>query len=216
MMFIMDSYCFFGKFIPSEDTKTVLDASYIVVSTKIRRRRSQDDYGNIIVLNNTLYPSSSVFSVGRVEDMKDEYHKQLEELAIPFLARLVLYCIEDGMNIIFLSNHGEYKMGYLQWLAEFMYLYFGYPVYEYDKFCDGCPMIEYDEQAVHKLCKKIIKDAEKTYKNEQKKTKIGRRVLVKEYMEMSKKQLMKLLKKKGIDASEMTKQEMVDILEVYL
>ena len=100
MIYYMHSETFFDEFLNNESDRDILKAQYVCVSTHIRRRDTNMD--NIICLNNVLYPGSSVLNRGTFEDMRDAYHEQLSEEALPLLAELIRGSIEENLNIIFI------------------------------------------------------------------------------------------------------------------
>lgn len=205
---------FFEEFLNNESDRDILKAQYVCVSTHIRRRDTNVE--NVICVNKDLYPGYRVLDKGAFEDMRDAYHEQLNEEALVMLAELIRGSIENNMNIIFLCTKKEWKLKYLKWLAEFILMEFDYPVYNYRKYIQGCPLIEYDKEKVLKKVRSISEDAHKKLFEEQRKTKQGRKFIVQEYKSMSKKELKKICKEQDLYYEDMSKQEMLDILEAFL
>ena len=148
MIYYMHSKTFFNEFLNNESDRDILKAQYVCVSTHIRRRDTNME--NVICMNNILYPGSSVLNKGTFDDMRDAYHEQLSEDALPLIAELIRGSIEDKLNIIFLCTKKEWKLKYLKWLAEFIIIEFDYPVYNYRKYIQGCPLLDYDKDKVLK------------------------------------------------------------------
>lgn len=214
MIYYMHSETFFEKFLNNESDRDILKAQYVCISTHIRRRDT--DIDNVICLNKTLYPGSRVLDKGTFEDMRDAYHEQLTEEALPLLAELIRGSIKENLNIIFLCSKREYKLKYLKWLSEFIIMEFEYPVYNYSKYIDGCPLFEYDKEKVLKRVESITEKARKKLFEQQRKTKQGRKRIIHEYKSMNKKELKKLCIKEELYYDGMSKQEMLDMLEVFL
>lgn len=214
MMFIMDSKVFRNEFLTRERDKDILDTQYVIISTRIRKRDSK--FMNICVYNSKLYPASSVLMCKTEEDMNDEYNEQLEnELVV--LATLVMGCIEEGYNIVFMCTEQESKLNYLRYLSEFIYSRLGYPVYDYSLFINGRSRImKWDENSVKKKCKKIIKQAKSKRFEENLRTEKGRKQNVKSFSQLSKKEMKKHLKSRSLYYDGMSKAEMIDTFEVYM
>lgn len=214
MIYYMHSETFFEEFLNNESDRDILKAQYICVSTHIRRRDVNID--NIVCLNNVLYPGARVLDKGGFEEMRDMYHEQLNEEALSLIAELIRGSIEDNLNIIFLCTKKEWKLKYLKWLAEFIIMEFEYPVYNYRKYIQGCPLFKYDKDKVLKKAKSISEEAKEKLFNKQRKNKKGRKMILQEYKSMSKKELKKICIKEELYYDGMSKQEMFDILEAFL
>ena len=214
MIYYMHSKTFFEEYLNNESDRDILKAQYVCVSSRIRRRDTNIE--NVICLNNTLYPGSTVLNKGTFEDMRDMYHEQLTENALPFLAELIRGSIEDEMNIIFICTKKEWKLKYLKWLAEFIIMEFEYPIYNYHKYINGCPLFEYNKEKVLKRVKAISEKARANLHAQERKTKQGRKRILHEYKSMSKKELKDICIKEELYYDGMSKQEMLDMLEAFL
>ena len=215
MIYFMHTGTFFEEFLNNESDKDILKAQYVCVSTRIRRK-ADSKFDNVICLNNTLYPGTTVLNRGTFEDMKDAYHEQLNGQALPLIAELIKGSIEDDLNIIFLCTKNEWKLKYLKWLAEFIIVEFDYPVYNYKKYIQGCPLYEYDKEKVLKSTNSIVESARKNLYEQQRKTKQGRKRIVQEYKSMDKKELKKICKEQELYYKGMSRQEMIGILDAFL
>ena len=214
MIYYMHSETFFKEFLNNESDRDILKAQYVCVSTHIRRRDTTVE--NVICVNTILYPNSNVLNRGTFDDMREAYHDQLRDDALTFIAELIRGSIEDNLNIILICTKKEWKLKYLKWLAEFIMIEFDYPVYNYRKYIDGCPLFEYDKDLVLKSVKSITDQAKKKLFNEQRKSKNGRKQILHDYKEMSKKELKQICIEEELYYDGMSKQEMLDILEAFL
>ena len=214
MIYYMHTETFFDTFLNNESDRDILKAQYVCVSTHIRRRDTNIE--NVICLTSVIYPSSNVFNKGTFEDMKDTYFEQLDNDAKPFLAELIRGSIEDKLNIILICTKKEWKLKYLKWLAEYIMAEFEYPVYHYQKYVDGYPLYEYDKEKVLKKTEKIITKAKQKMREINRTTKSGRKRILNEYKEMSKKELKALCIQEDLYYDGMSRHEMLDMLEAFL
>ena len=134
MMFYMTSKVFRDEFLVNERDNDILDAQYVIASTRIRRR--DKSIKNIIIANAILYPDPDVCSSYSTEEFKEKYFDQLDKSKY-FLATLIKGSIEEGYNIIFICSKNEGKMKFLKYLSQFIYCEFDYPVYDYSTYANG-------------------------------------------------------------------------------
>lgn len=212
MMYYMNSKTF-NTFLDSESDNDILHSQYVIISSRIRIKKSKD---NIIQAKNILFPDANVCSKLTDDDMELAYYKQLD-MNRAFLAALIKGSIEEGYNIIFLCTKNESKIKFLEYLSNYIYLNFGYPVYEYEKYLTGISkLIKYNKHKVLKKCDKEIKHAKTKAEDRAKKSSNGRKELMKEYAQMSKKELKKILKKKSLYYDGMDKSEMLEMIETFM
>ena len=106
----MDSKTFFKDFIKDQKDNTILEASYIIASERIRFGVKYKDQ-----IMKLFYPSSSCLVV--LNDEKDiksksnseyvhKYKRQLSSLNIQ-IAIMIKGCIEEDMNVIILTSPKE-------------------------------------------------------------------------------------------------------------
>lgn len=198
MLFVMHSETFFNYFLNNEDYEIIRDAQFIVVSNSIRKRRSKEE--NIICLNHIIYPNSEVLSKGTFDDMHDAYEEQLKEEALPFLSTVIKGVIKKNYNVFFMCSKKEWKLKYLKWLEEFIYDFFGFPVYNYlDYVCDSYykSYDKYNKKQVLKRCNQIIDVQDERNFNRMLQTNSGKRQLLNIYKNMNKKQLRKECELRG-------------------
>ena len=209
----LTSKVFQKNFLQNEKDSDILDAQYVIVSTRIRKREEQD---NIISAQSILYPNATVCSALTDEDLRERYLNQLMGCK-PFIATLIKGSIEEKYNIVFICSHKERKLKYLEYLADFIYMEFGYPLYEYKLYSDGAiRLIKYKKDKVLKKCNKILDKAKNDHYMKEIKTKEGRKRVVKDFKKMKKSELISILDKKNLYVDGMSKGEMVEMLELFL
>ena len=131
----MDSKVFQNEFLTNERDDDILEAQYVIISTRIRKKNRK--WENIINAQSMLYPDTFVYSSLDEETIMDRYYSQCGK-AVAFLATLIKGSIEEGFNIIFISTKKELKVfNYLSLLSTFIWLEFKYPVYNYSTDING-------------------------------------------------------------------------------
>lgn len=214
MMFVMNSKTFQNDFLTNEPDKDILKAQYVLVSTRIRK--CDNDYDNIISARNYLYPDGDVMYRITDDDIRDAYFNQLDNNK-PLLATLVLGCIDEGFNVIFMCSKSEDKLHYLRYLAQYIYYTFDYPVYEYGDYSHNrIKLLNYNEKKVKKKCKKILEKAKKREREKNMRTEKGRNQIKNEFKELSKKEMIKELDKRDLYIDGMSKSEMVEMYELFV
>lgn len=94
---------------------------------------------------------------------------------------------------------------------------FGYPVYEYKEYSSGkYELIPYEKEKILKKCNKILEKSKREQKERLLQSENGRKALMKDYKKMSKKELKKILKKRGLYTDEMSKSDMVETLSLFM
>ena len=189
----------------------VISTISVIVSSSIRKKgkyKKQILNAN----NNFLVPQDLLVDYSDYkhdQNYKDAYFEICNE-SKALLATLIKYTLEENMTIVFLCGQREKKYRALNMLQEYMEMKFGFHMYDYKKYKNGKekPRV-IDESYVLKKCNKIISKAEKDAKTKQLKTKVGR-------SKMSKKDLKKELKKRGLYIKDMSKSEMLDMLDAFL
>ena len=213
MMFWMDSKVFQNVFLVNEKDQDILKAQYVLVSTRIRRREHRD---NIVIANAILFPNSHVCSSLTDDDFRERYLNQCNSNK-PFLATLIKGSIEEGYHIIFLCTKKENKMKYLQYLSDFVFLEFGYPIYEYKLYANGAlPLRSYNKDKIIKKCNKILKEAKDHNYEKEIQTKDGRKRIIKDFKSMKKSDLRKNLEKRNLYQEGMSKKDMIEMIETFL
>lgn len=214
MMFWMTSKVFQDIFLVNETDKNILDAQYVLVSTRIRK--GDYKFKNIISAANILFPDSQVLSRMTDEDVRSAYFDQLEENKV-FLATLIKGAIEEKYNIIFMSTKNENKLHYLKYLSEYIFMEFDYPVYEYKSYSNGrSSLIKYNKDKIIKKCNKLIKSSKEIQYQKDIKTNKGRERIKNEFSQLSKKEMKKNLKERDLYTPGMSKKEMLEVFELFL
>lgn len=214
MMFWMTSKVFQNVFLDNETDNNILKAQYVIVSTRIRK--SDASFKNILSVYNILYPDTQVLIRVTDEDVRNAYFEQLEEHKT-FLASLIKGAIEENYNIIFMCTKSENKLHYLQYLSEFIFMEFGYPVYEYKSYATGAiSLIKYNKNKVLKKCNKLIRKSKEVQYQKDIKTEKGRERIKNDFSKLSKKEMIKNLKERDLYVDGMSKKEMLETFELFL
>lgn len=213
MMFWMTSKVFQNDFLTNEKDNDILKAQYVIVSSRIRvRDRNMEN----IIVGNVLFPDHRVMAALTDEDLRDRYEAQLDD-NIAFLCSLVKGSIEENFNIIFICTKNENQLHYLQYLADYIYMYFGYPVYEYHLYSIGASrLLSYDKRKIVKKCDETLDHVKSKQYKKMSGTKEGRKLIMKDYKEKSKDELKKILKKNNLYKKGMDKEDMLDMIEAFL
>ena len=184
----MKSSTFIDDFIQNEDDIDILTASYVCVSISIRRK-SENDLFDITIANKTsfLYPSNRVFSAETIDDMRELYIEDLEEDCLPFLSVIIKKSIKKGQNFILICSDKEWKLQYLKWMAEFVY-----------------------EKAVLNKVNKILKNAKRRNLDNMSSKEKNRA-----YKTMKTSELRKILKDKDLYNKNMSRSDMLDMLDAF-
>lgn len=210
----MNSKVFQDYFLKNESYKTILNAQYVLISSRIRK--SDTKYKNIISAYNYLYPSTSVIVKMTDEDFRAEYFNQLDSNKA-LLSTLILGSINEGFNIIFLCTKNEDKLHFLKYLSEYIYMEFDYPVYEYKSYSNGkMHLIDYNPKSIVKRCNKILKKAKKLQYEKNLTTELGRKQIKSEFSSLSKKDMKKELESRNLYTDGMSKKEMIEMFELFM
>lgn len=213
MMFWMDSKVFQNVFLVNEKDQDILKAQYVLVSTRIRKREHRD---NIVTASSLLFPDANVCTAITDSDFRERYLNQCHSNR-PFIATLIKGSIEEKYNIIFLCTKKENKMKYLQYFSDYVFLEFGYPVYEYKLYANGAlPLRSYNKEKVIKKCNKILKEAKDINYQKEILTDDGRKRIIKDFKNMKKSDLRKNLEKRNLYQEGMSKKDMIDMIETFL
>lgn len=213
-MYIMNGKTFLTTYI-KEDPRLVLETQYVVASSLIRKAGRYEK--QVINAANILYPPSLM--IIDYEDYKDpeyeaRYSDHLREVAKPFMATLVQYCLDSSANVVILCAKKEWQYRYLQILKEFILEEFGFHIYDYKKVKKGKEkIVEDDDAAVAAICRKVLKKAKKNRIALQKMSERGRDQYVNE---LDKSEMIKKLKKKNLYVKGMSKSEMMETLKIFL
>jgi hypothetical protein len=205
----MTSTTFFKLFLRNEKDQDILNSQYVLDSLKIR---SGGTFKNVISATNTLFPSPEVLMFDiKDSSFKEYYYEQLEDNKA-FLATIILGSLKEKFNIIFLCSKKEGKLKYHELISDYIYNNFGYPMYDYkDYVLNKYELLDYDPKEVEKLCKKCLKETEKSsYLNK------IRDDYEEEIKDLKKKPkvMKKILKDHGYYWKGMSKDDMIEMLEM--
>ena len=208
----MDSKTFQDVFLVNENDNDILDTQYVIISSRIKIRKTVN---NIISAYSTLFPDSGVCMAVDQDVFESRYFNQLDE-NIVLLASIIKYALDDNKNIVLICSKSEKKLHFLDVLEYYIQLKFNFPIYKYKDYANGLlKEVKFDKKEVLKKCNKILKKAEKKKLSKMKSTSKGRDALRKEYESMSKKELRKILKKKSIRTDDLSKEDMLDMIDIY-
>lgn len=212
MLFYMTSKVFRDNFLRYEPDKNIHDAQYIIASCRIYKTR---EYKNMIYAKNLLFPSSHVFMKRDKDEFRDAYFNQLDECKI-FLAYLINDSIRKGHNIIFMCTPNEDKCKYLKLLSEYIFIKFGYPCYEYDKYSKGItPLLKYSVKDVMKEIQPLILEGSENERSLMISTERGKKKYIKK-LKKNKLKLIEEVKRLGVYSKKLKKHELIEIVRDYL
>lgn len=206
MMFYMNSKVFEKYFLANERDQDILDAQYVLISCRIRV--SSDKYDNILNAKNDLFPDPMVCNALDDDTFRERYFEQLEQNKA-LIAYLIKGSIEEKFNIIFLCTKNEYKVGYMQYLSEYVLMEFGYPIYEYKKYSKNMTTdVDIDIKTTINFCNRVVEEAKQKSLDYVKDEEIH-----KDIKQLSKDALKKELKRRGLYKKGMDKYTMKELLE---
>lgn len=207
----MDSKTFLKKYIKENKPKVVLDTQYAIVSSTIRKSGRHEN----VISASQLFPGNRMLSdyitTGDAVEFKYSYFNQLEDNK-PLLAVLIKGAIEEEYNIVFMcSNKEKKRWKYLKLLSEFVEQEFNYPMIKYeDK--DSLSGVKFNKDKTMDKVHKVLKAAKKDKKRKQLQSVRGREKIL---SKMSKDEMKKELKKMNLYYKGMTKEEMLDTMDLF-
>lgn len=161
MIFFMGSKVFQDYYLVNEPDDAILAAHYVVVSNRIMRR-DKSDIDNIVIATSYFMPTGEIWATPSKKDRKTLYMKFIDTKSKLTLATMILGSINKGYNIIFICTDSERKLKLFEYLAEYVYVTFGYPMYNYKSYCTGmCELIKYNKKKVEKRCNKLLNTEQK-------------------------------------------------------
>ena len=214
MMYFMDGKFFLKEYI-DEDPKKVLRTQFVIVSSTIRKGPKYSK--SIINANAMLFPRDELImdydDYKHNENYKAEYMDMLKEHKA-FFATLIKYVLDSNYTIVFLCGHNEKKYYYLNLIQEFLDEEFGFHMYDYKKYKKGKEkVVKINYALVNAICNKILKKSKKKAKA---KAFNGDDVSKHRYIDsLSTKQIKKELKKRLLYTEDMSRKEMIEMLELF-
>ena len=212
----MNSKEFLKYFIKNESDKTILDASYLLASNRIRYWREYKDQCQVMFVPSDrtimeIHDEHDIYS-GRNSDYINRYFDQLDRLKLS-IALTIKTTEKEKLNVIILTTPREEKgYNHLKLIQEWVYDNFnGYKIYHYSKndrlsnYPDNLDIIDF--------CNSIIKKERKKKKKKLLSNTKGQREY---FSSLGKKKLKKLLKKEGIYLHGMDEAEMIDVAMTFL
>ena len=216
MIYIMNGKQFIEQYI-NLDYDIVKTTQFVIVSSSIRKKCTPRWEKQIVSATSFLYPRTHLimeYDTYKEKEYETEYRAQLKA-ALPFFATIVKYFTDDpDMNIVFLCGYKERKYRYLKLIRKFMMMEFQIPVLEWDKaYMKQLPdPLDYNFGYASKHSSSIVKRAKKQQHVMDMTTDAGRR---KYYEKLSRCKLEKEMKRIGMYVPNMSKYDMVDILETF-
>lgn len=212
----MDSKTFLNSFIENESDKTILDASYLLASNRIR-------YGSRYKKQCQVLFVPSDITIMKLNDENDvdprsnseyvmHYYKQLQSMKL-LIALMIKTTLEEDLLTIILTTKLEAKTyNHLNLLRKWVRDEFDYTIEEYRNHLP-LPLSSKEENDIIQLCNSIIKKEKKKKKTKLMKTTKGQREY---FSSLGKKNLKKLLKKEGVYLPGMDESEMIDVAMTFL
>ena len=212
----MNSKEFFKYFIKNESDKTILDASYLLASNRIRYGRKYKNQCQVLFVPEDrvvmkLHDEDDILSKSN-SDYVNAYYNQLNKTKL-LMALTIRTVEEEGiLAIILTTNREERGYNHLKLIQKWVEDNFnGYKIIRYKKNTrvSDCP----NNPEIIQTCNSIIKNEKKKKKKKMLSSERGQR----EYFStMGKKKLKKLLIKEGIYLSGMDEAEMIDVAMTFL
>lgn len=202
MIYFMDTETLTESFTKDHDWNEILETNFVLVSNRIQYRKTDH------IMYSSLYDEKIIFAMyGSKEDYNiirnsiEKSDKKVFEL-IEIISKSMIF----NERFILLTTKSEMKTGYLKALSEIIEDMFEYPIIDYKK--DRYKSFTYHPARVGKNIKYYEDNVLKEFLS----TSIGREKAL-EYM--TKKEMKKLLKKKGLYSKVMSKSDMKDMLKVF-
>lgn len=202
MIYFMDTETLTESFTKDHDWNEILETNFVLVSNRIQYRKTDH------IMYSSLYDEKIIFAMyGSKEDYNiirnsiEKSDKKVFEL-IEIISKSMIF----NERFILLTTKSEMKTGYLKALSEIIEDMFEYPIIDYKK--DRCKSFTYHPARVGKNIKYYEDNVLKEFLS----TSIGREKAL-EYM--TKKEMKKILKKKGLYSKVMSKSDMKDMLKVF-
>ena len=202
MIYFMDTETLTESFTKDHDWNEILETNFVLVSNRIQYRKTDH------IMYSSLYDEKIIFAMyGSKEDYNiirnsiEKSDKKVFEL-IEMISKSMIF----NERFILLTTKSEMKTGYLKALSEIIEDMFEYPIIDYKK--DRYKSFTYHPARVGKNIKYYEDNVLKEFLS----TSIGREKAL-EYM--TKKEMKKILKKKGLYSKVMSKSDMKDMLKVF-
>ena len=198
----MDTETLTESFTKDHDWNEILETNFVLVSNRIQYRKTDH------IMYSSLYDEKIIFAMyGSKEDYNiirnsiEKSDKKVFEL-IEIISKSMIF----NERFILLTTKSEMKTGYLKALSEIIEDMFEYPIIDYKK--DRYKSFTYQTARIRKNIKYYEDNVLKEFLS----TSIGREKAL-EYM--TKKEMKKILKKKGLYSKVMSKSDMKDMLKVF-
>lgn len=216
MIVCMDSKMFLEHFVLEQSPKTILDATYIVASNKIRYGKKYSDQIETLFLPNertimAMNDEDSIKASSNSEYVK-RYYKELEDDIRDIALIIKISLMTNSLAIILTTSREAKAYGHIELFRKFVKDRFNYDIPMYKPGMNLSVRYPGKFDMIDK-CEAIIRKDKKKEKKLLMKSEKGQREY---YSRMGKSELKKLLKKEGLYRSGMDEKEMIDIILTYL
>lgn len=221
MIYFLDGKTFLKRYCEDESPKNILGASYIIVSSSIKKSgRYEKQMANAWEM---LSPGSRMLV--DVKDWKndEEYHQEYIEERLeqsrPFIASVIQFDLtgQNKGDTIFICSEKEKKYFFFPLMQFWMDEVFGYHMVDYKRYKKGKDEpIQYSDKQKKKIlkkCEKILKKAQEEKEMMLLSSEEGRE---KYYKTAKKKDLKKKLKDLGLYHNGMDKDDMIQMLDAFI
>lgn len=202
MIYFMDTETLTESFTKDHDWNEILETNFVLVSNRIHYQKTDH------IIYSSLYDERMIFAMyGSKEDYNIiRYSIEKSDKKIFELIEIIGKSMILNERFILLTTKSEMNTGYLKTLSEIIEDMFEYPIIDYKK--DRYKSFTYDPARVGKNIKKYEDNVLKGILS----TSYGRGMSLKY---MTKKEMKKILKKKGLYSKVMSKSDMKDMLKVF-
>lgn len=213
----MDSKTFINHFIKDQKDDTILEASYIIASNRIKfGAKYKNQIMKLYYVNDDclikLNDEKETKSKSNSEYVKS-YFKMLSHHNT-MIATMIQITLKKNLTTIIITTPLEDKtFKHLELLREYIKKNFKYEIVRYKPGMKLNFKQKEDKETILNICDSEIRDAKKRKKRKQMKTRRGQQQY---FSELGKKKLKRLLKKNGLYLDGMTEPEMIDVAMTFL
>ena len=213
----MDTKTFMKKFIKEQKDETILEASYIIASNRIKFGTKYKDQ----IMKLFYVPDDCLMKLNDEKETKSKsnseyvkaYFKMLNRNNIS-IASMIKITLENNLTTIILTTPLEDKtFNHMELLKEYIEKNFKYKIVRYKSGMSLDIKQKESNKTILKTCADVISKTKKRKKEKQMKTHRGQKQY---FSELGKKRLQRLLKKNGLYLDGMSESEMIDIAMTFL
>lgn len=213
----MDSKTFLKHFIKEQKDDTILGASYIIASDRIKFGAKYKDR----IMKFFYVPDECLIKLNDEKEIKSKSNSEYVKTYFDMLKRndiqiatLVKITVQKGLTTIILTTSLEDRtFGHLELLREYIESEYGYKIMRYRPGMKINDEKEKHEKNIVKRCDKNISKRKKQRKRKQMKTYKGQQQY---FSGIGKKKLKRMLRKNGLYLDGMSESEMIDVAIIFL